>query len=323
VLLAATLRASEHFKAEATVLVAVGAAGEDDFGKVFKDSALAWQKAAEAARAKFIAVGLTNAAATNDLQEFQAALDSEIKDGPAELWIVLLGHGTWDNKEAKFNLRGPDLSAMNLAQLLQPFTRPIAVINTASASAPFMKALTHTNRVVITATKSGAEQNYARLGRYLSESIADPAADLDKDGQTSLLESFLMASRSVAEFYKSEGRLATEHALLDDNGDGLGTPAEWFRGIRVVKAPAQGGAVDGLRAHQWHLVRSSDDQKLTPEQRHRRDELEREVAALRREKPLLKEDVYYERLEALLSRMAEVVLSDEPAGDTRELPRLK
>ena len=69
----------------------------------------------------------------------------------------------------------------------------------------------------------------------LSEAIADPAADLDKDGQTSLLEAWLAAAQRTADFYKNEERLATEHSLLDDNGDGLGTPPDWFQGVRVVQ----------------------------------------------------------------------------------------
>ena len=137
---------------------------------------------------------------------------------------MVIGHGTFDGKEAKFNLRGPDLSAADLAEWLKPFRRPVAVINCASASSPFINKLSATNRVIIAATRSGYEQNYARFGEYISSAVADPQADLDKDGQTSLLEAFLMASRRVAEFYNTEGRLATEHALLDDNGDGLGTP---------------------------------------------------------------------------------------------------
>jgi hypothetical protein len=124
-----------------------------------------------------------------------------------------------------------------------------------------------------------------------------------------LLEAYLMASRRVSDFYKGEGRLATEHALLDDNGDGMGTPADWFRGIRAVKTAANGAALDGMRAHQWHLVRSTADQKLTPEQRKQRDELELEIARLRQEKSTLNEDEYYRQLEALLTKLGAIELS--------------
>ncbi len=297
----------------ASVIVVVGAAGEEAYGKDFIEAADAWAAAARRAGAACRVIG-RDGTGTNDLAEFHAALDGEAKDSLEELWIVFAGHGTFDGKEAKFNLRGPDLASAELARWLDAFHRPIAVLNCASASAPFIKPLSLTNRVVVTGTRSGAEENYARFGRYLAAAIADPAADLDKDGQTSLLEAFLMASRRVAEFYQAEGRLATEHALLDDNGDGLGTPADWFRGIRAINTPAKGGAIDGLRAHQWHLVRSDADTKLTPEQRARRGGLELEIAKLRGEKARLAEEEYYRRLEKLMLQLGEVILGPARGG---------
>src|SRR5262249_53253088 len=156
------------------------------------------------------------------------------------LWIVLIGHGTFDGREAKFNLRGPDLTEVELAEWLAPLKRPAAVINCASASGPFLNRLSGPNRVVVTATRSGHEQNLARFGQSLAESIADPRADLDKDGQISLLEAYLTASSRVAEYYKTHAQLATEHPLLDDNGDKLGTPPDWFHGIRATKRAKDG-----------------------------------------------------------------------------------
>ncbi len=123
--------------------------------------------------------------------------------------------------------------------------------------------------------------NITRFGGYFARALADRAADLDKDGQTSLLEAFLAASHRTEEFYKQAGRLATEHALLDDNGDGLGTPAAWFRGVRAVKKPDKGATIDGLRAHQIHLVRNLDEKQLPPALRARRDELEISISRLR------------------------------------------
>jgi hypothetical protein len=297
---------------KATVIVLVGAPGEEDFGKVFVDAAANWEKAALTASANFVRIGSapsTGTNATNDLQEFRAAMARESMNTSNDLWIALVGHGTFDGRETKFNLRGPDLSANDLSNLLAAVHRPAAIINGASSSAPFIKSLSATNRVVITATRSGAEENFTRFGKYIAQAIADPEADLDKDGQTSLLEAYLMASRRVSDFYKGEGRLATEHALLDDNGDGMGTPADWFRGIRAVKTAANGAALDGMRAHQWHLVRSTADQKLTPEQRKQRDELELEIARLRQDKSTLNEDEYYRQLEALLTKLGAIELS--------------
>ena len=110
----------------------------------------------------------------------------------------------------------------------------------------------------------------------------------------------------VADFYKAEGRLATEHPLLDDNGDGLGTPADWFRGIRATKRARDGAALDGLRAHQFHLVRTAAEQKMAPDLRARRDSLELQIARLRENKPGLPEEEYYRMLEPLLLELAKL-----------------
>ena len=290
----------------------VGAPGEEDFGKRFQQWAGLWEKAGEQANAKVITIGLNSSTGTNDLDRLNQVLENEPKETTSELWLVLIGHGTFDGKEAKFNLRGPDLAATNCAQLLQPFHRPIAFINAASASGPFINKLSAPGRVVITATKSGYEQNYARFGEFIAEAIANPQADLDKDGQTSLLEAFLIASRRTAEFYTTEGRLATEHALIDDNGDGLGTPADWFRGVRAVKTAANSAGVDGLRAHQIHLVRSEQERKLSPALRARRDELEVAIAKLRETKGKTTDEEYYRQLEPLLLELARLYGPSQP-----------
>ena len=290
----------------ATVVIVVGAPGEDEFGKAFSQWAASWEKAVSQSGAKLLTIGLKPLPGATDHEGLRQALEGEPKEGGNELWLVLIGHGTFDGKEAKFNLRGPDFSATELAAWLKPFRRPVAVINTASASGPFINKLSAEGRVLVTATRSGFEQNYARFGQYLSEAITDPQADLDKDGQTSLLEAFLIASRRVAEFYQVEGRLATEHALIDDNGDGLGTPADWFRGIRAVKKAKDGAGLDGARGHQFHLIRTDSERNLPAVVRAKRDELELGVAKLRESRGQMDEDDYYRRLEKLLLEMAQL-----------------
>ncbi len=286
-----------------TVIVAVGAPGEEDYGKDFSQWAAHWQDAAKRGHAKSVVIGLSTNETISDREQLQQAIETEPKEG-AELWIVLIGHGTFNGKEAKFNLRSNDVSSVELAGWLQPFSRPLAVINAASASAPFLKELSHTNRAIVTATRSGSEINYTRFGRYISEAISGLDSDLDKDGQTSLLEAFLMASRRVKEFYDSEGRLATEHSLIDDTGDGLGTPPDWFRGIRATKSSRSGAQLDGFRAHQFHLVRSEAELKLTPEVRAKRDRVEFSINQLRETKPNVPEDDYYQELESYLLELA-------------------
>jgi len=290
----------------ATVIVAVGAAGEAEFGKEFERWAGLWQAAGTEADANVKIVGLTPTNATPDLEGLRNICSTEDPNATAELWLVLIGHGTFDGREARFNLRGPDLSATELAEWLKPFRRPVIIINCASSSSPFLNKLSAPGRLIVTATRSGYEENFARFGRFMAESIADPSADLDKDGQTSVLESFIMASRQVGEFYESEGRLATEHALLDDNGDGLGTSADFFRGVRAVKKPAGGASVDGLRASQIHLVKSSQEMELSSKARARRDDMERAIESLRERKASLPEEEYYQQLERLLLEFARI-----------------
>jgi hypothetical protein len=290
-----------------SVIIVVGASGGAEFASNFVHQASLWQKACAAANADAITLGLESSSAggaTNDCELLRQALAQAPKEGADPLWLVMIGHGTFDGKEARFNVRGPDVSASELALWLQPFHRALAVIDTTSSSAPFLNKLSGPKRVIITATRSGSEKNYTRFGQYFAEAITDPAADLDKDGAISLLEAFLTASRQAAAFYRGEGRLATEHALLDDNGDGLGTPADWFRGMRATKKAKEGAALDGMLARQFHLLPSEEDRDLTAEDRARRDALERAVLLHREKKGLMLEAEYYDGLEKLLLDLA-------------------
>ncbi|MDP3068801.1 MAG: hypothetical protein Q8N18_00855 [Opitutaceae bacterium] len=288
---------------QATVIFVAGAPGEVEFSPEISAQGDAWAKTSAQAGARHIAIGL-DPGGTADRERLQQALAAEPKEGEGELWLVIAGHGTFDGKEAKINLRGPDVASGELAEWLKPFKRPLAIINTTSASAPFLARLSAPQRVVVSATRSGNEQNYARFGKFLAEAIGDPKSDLDKDGQVSLLESFLSASHRTAEFYKTENRLATEHALLDDNGDGLGTPADWFRGVIATKRARDGGALDGARAHQFHLVRSPAELQLPLALRAQRDKLELEISALRERKAKMNEEKYFKELEKLLLTLA-------------------
>lgn len=289
-----------------SVWLVLGASGDTDLTTNFLRQSQTWRDTAARAGITARLIGDSPDTQTNDLSRLRDALAGEPREGNGELWVILIGHGTFDGREAKFNLRGPDVSAGELTGWLNPIHRPTIVIDTTSASAPFLNKLKAPNRVVITATRSGHEQNYSRFGSFLAEAIADPAGDLDQDGQTSLLEAFLSASHRIGEFYQSAGRLATEHALLDDNGDGQGTPADWFRGVLAVKKPKKNVLVDGLRAHQVHLVPSEVERQLTPERRRLRDELESKVTHLREEKERLTEEEYYTRLEKLLLELARI-----------------
>ena len=287
-----------------TLVLVIGAEGEPEYAKQFSASAELWEKAATKGGFQIRAVGKEPETSIDDKTALEKILAEETAKPTGELWLVCIGHGTFDGRSAKFNLRGPDISAEEIASALKPCKRPLAIVQCASASGPFLKALSAPGRVVITATKSGNELNETRFGTYFARAVDDASADLDKDGQTSLLEAYLVASRQVENFYKEDGRLATEHSLLDDNGDGLGTPADFFRGVRAVKAPADGKSVDGVRAHQLNLVRSEAERDLAPEVRARRDELEQRLSVLRSRKSKLKEPEYYQELEGILVEMA-------------------
>jgi hypothetical protein len=293
------------------VIVVVGAEGEPAYGEQFRTWAGRWEAAAKIAGAELTTIGLSKESGRSDRELLVERLGelAQIKTQPPSseaVWLVLIGHGTFDGKTARFNLRGDDFAPADLAGWLQPLDRPLAVLNCASGSGAFLPELSGQNRVVISATRSGHEYNFARFGDYLSAAIGDLKADLDKDDQTSLLEAFLMAAGGVNEFYKTEARLATEHALLDDNGDKLGTPADFFQGVRAVKSARSGAAPDGLLAAQFILVRSASEELLPAETRVRRDELERDLAALRLEKSKLSESEYFTRLEPLLIELSKL-----------------
>lgn len=298
------------------VVVVVGAAGTAEYQAQFARWADQWRVAARNASADLVQIGLTTDNAPGDRDRLATVLKEKASDkGP--LWLVLIGHGTFDGREAKFNLRGPDLTDLELNEWLKPLERPVAVIDCASASGPFISRLSAPGRVIVTATKSGNEQNYARFGQYFAEAVSDLSGDLDKDGQVSLLEAFLMGSHRVAEFYKTQSRLATEHALIDDNGDKLGTPADWFHGVRATRRAKDGSPLDGIRAHQLHLLPSAAEREMPADARRRRNELELAVSELRNEKEKLGLDVYYARLEKLMAELAHVYQGLEAAPDRR------
>ena len=287
-----------------TLVLVVGAPGEAEYGDQFSTWADLWEKAATNGGLKTFVIGRETNNPVSDLTQLLTVLTNEVARSDGELWLVFIGHGTFDGRIAKFNLRGPDISAEELTSVLKPNQRSLAVIDCASASGPFINALAAPGRVIITATRSGYEVNVTRLGGFLARAIVDPAADLDKDGQTSLLEAYLFASRQTEAFYKEAGRLATEHALLDDNGDGLGTPADWFRGARATKTAANGKSVDGVRAHQMILVRSAIEQGLSPEIRSQRDEQEKKLSELLSRKAGMNADDYFDQLESIMLETA-------------------
>jgi hypothetical protein len=293
-----------------SLIVVVGAAGDEQYGKIFAEEADQWHGTALLSGVELSIIG-NGTDKSGDKAALQAKLKQEAAAGDAPLWLVLIGHGTFDGRTAAFNLRGPDVSSAELAEWLKEVARPTIIVDTTAASAPFLTALSAPNRVVVTATKSGTERNYARFGRYFAKRVIDPAADLDKDERTSLFEAYLAAARDTAEFYKGEGRIQTEHPLLDDDGDGKGVRADFFVRGKLVKKPAGESGIDGDFSRRLALKPSANDALLTPAQLTQRDELEAELAELRARKAETPEPEYFAELERLLLKLAR--LQVEPA----------
>lgn len=212
--------------------------------------------------------------------------------------VVLIGHGSERQGEPRFNLPGPDITAAEFAALLSTLpTERVAFVNTTSASGGFLPVLSAPGRAVVTATKSGFERNQTRFPQYFVDAVTGDGADTDKDARVSLLEAFIYARREVARAYETEDRLLTEHAMLDDNGDGEGS-AEPGR-------EAADGALAGtiLLAGAQPAAAATHDPELERLYGKRAD-LERRLAALRQRKAELAPDEYERQLEELLVELA-------------------
>ncbi|QEF99208.1 hypothetical protein Mal15_32690 [Stieleria maiorica] len=262
------------------VLVVVGAPGEDEFGEAFAQWAATWEATCQRADLVMHVIGPTgDDRETSDKDQLKAALsDAASTNSARPLWLILIGHGTWDGASADFNLVGPDVNAKEISEWLDPIRRPLVIANCASSSGPFINRLSGENRVIVTATKSGSEQNYARFGEHFAAAFSAADADLDHDDSVSVREAFLKATVDVDRFYQEQGRLATEHALLDDNGDRKGSSLSLVLGKATSKGDA---AVDGELASRFSLPVVDSGIQLTERQLKMRDDLESQLRQLR------------------------------------------
>lgn len=246
---------------------------------------------------------LPNAKAT-DVKTTFAKLSTQM-DANNVLFVFLIGHGSYDGKESKFNLVGPDLSASEYNTLLSALpTKRIVLFNMASASGEFVKSLSAKGRIIITATKSGQETNATRFAGFFIAALNAKDADTDQDGHTSVLETFVYANRLTADFYTRAGRLATEHALLEDNGDGVGR-----------EKPEAG---EGLLARATYLDSLNVDEAAATAATGRllkeRTRLEAEIEQLIARKAGIPEAEYEATLERLFIELAKVNRSIKQAG---------
>jgi hypothetical protein len=292
------------------VLVISGIGGESHYGEAFREWGGQIVEAAVAtygvptANVTFLAERASGSPVTGvsrkeEIEKVFAALAA--RTTAADLvFVVLIGHGTYQGGESRIALPGPDLSAQDFAALLEPIRARVAFVNTASASGEFAKVLAGPQRAIITSTKSGMERNESVFGRYFAEAFAKDVADTDKDGRVSLLEAYGYARAEVRRYYEGENRLLTEHAQIEDTGEG--TPVEdagpdkpqGALAARIFLGPA-GAAAVAVPADASPALRALYEKK---------QELEDRIAALRARRDRMDPAEYERQLEPLLLELA-------------------
>ena len=307
VLLAAVVCAQKKTSGDPNkfAVILVGAGGEPGYAQQFEQ----WTKDLKSilsddfafdARKMLVVQNAKAADVRNTFAQLKPQMDAN-----NVLFVFFIGHGSFDGKESKFNLVGPDIAASEYNTLLSSLpTKRVVVFNMASASGEFVKSLSAKGRIVITATKSGQETNATRFPGFFIAALKSPDADTDQDGHTSVLEAFVYANRLTADFYTRAGRLATEHALLDDNGDGVG------------REKAEAG--EGMLARATYLDSLSIDEAAATAATGRllkeRTRLEGEIEQLIARKRTLPETEYESTLEKLFIELAKVNRSIKQAG---------
>ncbi len=225
------------------------------------------------------------------------------------LLILLIGHGTFDGTDAKFNLVGPDLEAAEWAALLRPLPGTVIAVNTTAGSFPFLEKLTGPRRIVISATDSVAQRFDTVFPGYFIQAFGEESADLDKNGRISIWEAFAAGSAAVKRHYQSRGQLSTERALLDDDGDGIG------------KAAAEDGA-DGVVAARAYLDENLPGAAPTDEELlkllQRKTLIEAEVDDLKIRRAFLSREEYAKEFERLMIELARI--SSEVRRRTKTFP---
>ena len=293
----------------AFLLVVVGLAGDPEHGELFhKWGAELAESAGHLGIPQDHVVYLVDQPAEGEarvtgkatLEEINKTFDRFAKQATADdaLYVVLIGHGSYDGKAPKFNLPGPDISAADFAtQFKRLPMRQIVFVNTASASGPFVNELSGPGRTIIAATRSGAE-NYATLfGGYFVDALSGEEADADKNRRVTMLEAFQFAKAAVQRAYDKEGLLATEHAVLDDNGDKVGSPDPSTTAAdgKVAALMAIGSAADAMPLPADPKLRA-----LVLEQR----DLQHRVESLRLLKGNMDPAKYQSELEKLVTDLA-------------------
>jgi hypothetical protein len=298
VILAMVSAFTQQARAATYYVVVAGLGGEPDYEQRFTAAAKDLAKVFEAADNTAHITTLTGAqATTSQLKETLSAVARDAKVDDAFV-LILIGHGSFDGVEYKFNLVGPDVTASEIAVMCDriPARRQL-VVDTTSASGGAMTALERPGRAVIAATKSGTEKNATVFVRYWVEALQDPAADTDKSDSISAMEAFTYATTKTAAFYDSQKRLATEHAVFDDVGHG-----------EPVRA---GGNGQGALMSSFTLLRLGTSQQAANDPAKRallvkKEELEQKIDMLKYQKAAMDPADYKTQLTAALLELAKV-----------------
>jgi hypothetical protein len=277
-----------------------GLGGEPDYEQRFTALAKDLDKLFKAAASDahvytFTGNDATKAHVTDTLA--QIARESKPDD---EFTLILIGHGSYDGEQYKFNLPGPDISGEDLAILCDriPAKRQL-IVNTTSASGGSIGALQRAVRVVITATKTGTEKNATVFARYWVDALGDTSADTDKNESITALEAFVYADRKTAAFYESQKRLATEHPVFEDTGK-----------KEAVRVPSTESG-EGQLAASFTILRIGSAQKAANDpakraQLDKKEELERKIDLLKYQKAAMSADDYKKQLADALVELARV-----------------
>lgn len=211
--------------------------------------------------------------------------------------VVLLGHGTFDGQQAKFNLVGPDLTAADWAAMLAGVPGRLVVVNTTESSAPFLEALAARGRIVITATETAAQKYATVFPDHFVKALGDAQTDLDKNGRTSIWEVFAASSSAVARHFTEKAQLTTERAMLSDTGERTG-----------ILATATAGP-GGVAARGFYLDREAGADSADPAVRaliERRRALEADADALLQKKKDTDPAAWADQFEQLMIELAKV-----------------
>ena len=276
-----------------------GLGGEPDYDQRFTATALDLDRTFKASSDAHVYT-LTGAQATKTrLTDTLATIARQAKPED-DLIVTLIGHGSYDGVEYKFNLVGPDISATELANLCDRVrARRQLVVNTTSASGGAIAALAREGRGVIAATKNGTEKNATVFARYWAEALQDPTADVDKSDSISALEALAYADRKTAAFYETQKRLATEHSVFEDTGHG--------DAVKVSAAEGREGAL--LKSLTVVRIGAAQAAMSDPAKRGlmmNKENLEQKIDALKYQKAAMEPGEYTKQLTAALLELATI-----------------